>query len=120
MSLTIRTALAAALLAGGVGQAGAEADGPDHYRVTGVEPGDRLNIRAAPSANARKVGSIPPGSACVRNLGCQGGLTLAEYSALSRAEQQERLKAHPRWCRVEYQGTTGWVAGRFLEEGDCP
>ena len=104
----------------GAGAARAEADGPDHYRVTGVAANDVLNLRASPHAKAAKVGVIPPGATCVRNLGCQGGLSLAEYTTLSPAQQKERLRQHPRWCRVEYRGVTGWVAGRFLAEGSCP
>ena len=102
------------------GAAFAEADGPDYYRVTGVASNDVLNLRAAPNAKAAKVGAIPPNSNCVRNLGCQGGLSFREFSELSPARQQERLRQHPRWCHVEYRGVTGWVAGRFLAEGSCP
>jgi uncharacterized protein YraI len=98
----------------------AEADGPDFYVVRGVASDDVLNIRAEPSPEARKVGEIPPGGRCIRNLGCQGGLSFREFTELSPAEQAERQRSHPRWCRVEYQGVTGWVAGRYLAEGDCP
>ncbi len=97
----------------------ATADGPDYYQVTGVEPGDKLNIRAEPSTKGDEIGEIPPGSDCVRNLGCQGGLTYQEFTTLPREQQQQRLKENPRWCKVEYQGTTGWVAGRYLAEGTC-
>lgn len=102
------------------GRATAEADGPDVFGVTGVRPADVLNIRAAPKPDAAKLGTIPPGGTCIRNLGCQGGLSLLEFSTLSKPEQAKRLKQHPRWCRVEYQGITGWVAGRYLAEGSCP
>ena len=44
---------------------------------------------------------------------------LAEFSELSGAEREQRLKQNPRWCRVEYQGQQGWVAGRYLREGTC-
>jgi len=108
------------ILALGPGPAAAEADGPDFYRVTGIRPADVLNIRAAPKADAAKLGTIPPGGTCLRNLGCQGGLSFQEFSTLSKVEQAKRLKQHPRWCRVEYQGVTGWVAGRYLAEGSCP
>ena len=65
--------VAALLLATVQGQAMATADGPDHFRVTGVEADDTLNIRAEPSARAGKIGEIPPQGVCIRNLGCQGG-----------------------------------------------
>ncbi len=113
-------ALARIIVALGPGPAAAEADGPDFYRVTGVRPNDVLNIRAAPAANAAKLGTIPPGGRCIRNLDCQGVLSFQEFSTLSQAEQARRLKQNPRWCRVEYQGITGWVAGRYLAEGGCP
>ena len=98
----------------------AAADGPDHFRVTSVAANDVLNLRAAPDPKAAKVGVIPSNANCVRNLGCRGGLSFQEYTTLSPAQQKERLRQHPRWCRVEYRGVTGWVAGRFLAEGSCP
>ena len=54
-----------------------------------------------------------------RNLGCRGGLTYEEFTTLSPKEKAQRSRENPRWCRVEYQGITGWVAGRYLAEGDC-
>jgi len=99
--------------------ANAEADGPDYYRVSDVAAAALLNIRAEPTSQATKVGSIPPNADCVRNLGCQGGLTLQEFTTLNQAEQAKRLQQNPRWCQIEYQGVTGWVAGRYLVEGGC-
>lgn len=104
----------------GLGAARADADGPDHFRVIGVAVNDMLNLRAAPDSKAKKLGVIPPNATCVRNLGCRGGLSYQETATLSPAQQKERLRQHPRWCRVEYRGITGWVAGRFLTEGGCP
>jgi uncharacterized protein YraI len=106
-------------LAFAANRATAAADGPDFYRVTRVRPNDVLNIRAAPTANAAKLGSIPRGGRCIRNQGCQGGLSLQEFSTVSQAELAQRLKQNPRWCRDEYQGITGWVAGRYPAEGSC-
>lgn len=97
-----------------------DADGPDFYRVTGVRHGDRLNMRVAPKAGSSKVGAIPPDGSCIRNLGCRGGLTLNEYQTLSPPERTRRQAQAPRWCRVEYHGVTGWVAGRYLAEDACP
>jgi uncharacterized protein YraI len=65
-----------------------------------------------------KIGEIPPDGDGVRNLGCQGGLSFTEWQAASEAER--RAAARSRWCRIEYQGTQGWVAGRFLAEGTRP
>ena len=93
----------------------------DSYQlsVTGVAANDVLNIRAEPDPHAPKVGEIPPDGTCVRNLGCKGGLTFREFTELSPDEQTKRLHENPRWCRIEYRGTTGWVAGRYLTEGYC-
>ncbi|TVQ89773.1 MAG: SH3 domain-containing protein [Chromatiaceae bacterium] len=95
----------------------ATADGPDFYRVVGAEP--ELAVYAEPDAAAAILGTIPTGSDCVRNLGCQGGLTLEEFTTLDEAAQAARLREKPRWCRVEFKGLTGWVPGVFLREGDC-
>lgn len=106
--------------AGTCGLAGATADGPDHFRVHGVSSSSALNLRDAPSMDARRVGRIPAGAACVRNLGCRGGLSFDEFTTLSPAERALREAQHPRWCRVEYRGMTGWAAARYLAEGACP
>lgn len=98
----------------------ATADGPDHFSVRGIAAGDALNIRAEPNPKAAKLGAIPPGASCIRNLGCQGGLSYQEFSTLSKEQQQQRLRDNPRWCRIEWRGITGWVAGRYLAEEDCP
>ena len=112
-------ALAAVLALAGSG-ALATADGPDHFVVRDVSAGDVLNIRAEPDAKARKLGDIPPGGHCIRNLGCQGGLSLEEFTTLSPAQRRQRERDNPRWCRVEYRGITGWVSARYLAEGPCP
>ena len=101
------------------GNAVAEADGPDYYVVRDVSSGDTLNIRAEPDPNASRLGEIPSNGDCIRNLGCQGGLTFQEFTTLSKEQQAQRLRENPRWCKVEYQGIVGWVAGRFLAEGNC-
>lgn len=98
----------------------AEADGPDYWQVHDVDKNDVLNMRSSADFNARKTGEIPHDARCVKNMGCRGGLTFAEFTTLSDSEQRRILKQRPRWCRVSYKGTTGWVAGRYLREGDCP
>jgi hypothetical protein len=97
----------------------AEADGPDFYRVRDVSPDDVLNMREQPGAKSRKIGEIPADGRCLRNLGCQGGLTIEEYTILSEQEQKRVLRERPRWCKVDYQGRTGWVAGLYLAEDGC-
>lgn len=98
----------------------AEADGPDYWQVRDVEKSDVLNMRDEADFKAAKVGEIPHDASCIRNMGCKGGLSFDEFTTLSDAEKQQMLKQRPRWCRVSFQGTTGWVAGRYLREGSCP
>lgn len=90
-------ALPAALASG---TASATADGPDHYRVQAVAKGSFLNLRAEPSTASPRIGRIPADAQCLKNLGC-------------------RVERDLRWCKVEFQGTTGWVAGGYLAEGAC-
>jgi uncharacterized protein len=101
------------------GNAVAEADGPDYYVVRDVSSGDTLTIRVVPDPKAVRLAEIPADGDCIRNLGCQGGLTFQEFTTLSKTQQAQRLKENPRWCKVEYQGIVGWVAGRYLAEGSC-
>ena len=108
--------IAAMLVAQG---AYAEADGPDHWQVAGVQAGDVLHIRQEPSATSAKIGEIPPDGTCIKNIRCVGGLTFEEFTTLSEEEKAKILKERPRWCLVEYKGVKGWVAGRYLREGSC-
>jgi uncharacterized protein YraI len=98
----------------GAPEARATADGPDYYAVTGIAADDVLNIRAAPSARAARIGRIPHDGRGLRNLGCLGGPTFAQWEKMSEAERERA--ARQRWCRVRYQGVEGWVAGWFLTE----
>jgi len=118
MKVAIRI-ITAMYLAAISGTCFAVADGPDHFRITGIEVGESLTIHSMPDTNSDKLGEIPPNGNCVLNLGCHGGLTLQEFMTLSKTEQQQRQEENPRWCEVEYQGTKGWVAGRYLAEGRC-
>lgn len=74
------------------------ADGPDFYQVSGLTPGDTLNMREGPGTRYRVVLQLAEGTV-VRNLGCQGA-------------------GRGRWCRVDYGNGTqpGWVSGRYLIE----
>ena len=96
-----------------------EADGPDYWAVTDVAQDDVLNIREAADPRSEKIGEIPPDGTCIRNLGCVGGLTYEEFTTLSDEEKQRLLRDRPRWCKIEYLGVEGWVAGRYLAEGQC-
>jgi hypothetical protein len=94
----------------------AEADGPDFYDVKGVGAGDVLKIRAKADYRSPQVGAVPADGTCLRNLGCVGGLTFEEYTMRSEAEKRRLERQRPRWCRIEYDGIEGWVAGRYLQE----
>ena len=97
----------------------ATADGPDHYAVRGVAADSTIDLRSEPRASASAIGRLPADAQCVRNLGCQGGLSIEEFNRLDKDARQRRLIENPRWCKVEYQGTTGWVDGQFLAEAAC-
>ncbi len=112
-ALTVVAALASHFVA--CLPAHAEADGPDYFRITGIAPDKALNVRAAPGIDSRRVGSIPAGSDGIRNLGCQGGLSFAEWQNASEAERKGAQRS--RWCRVRFKDIEGWVAARFLAEG---
>jgi len=94
----------------------ATADGPDAWRVNGVAANDVLNIRAAPSAGSARVGTIPPGVDGVANHGCVGFLSLVEFERATPA-QREAARGQV-WCKVGFKQFIGWVAHRFLTEGD--
>ena len=105
------------MAAGGV--AHATADGPDHYRVRGVSPERHLILRAEPSTASAPLARIPSDATCLRSLGCQGGLSFEEFTTLSEEDQRRRAAENPRWCKVDYRGTVGWVAGAYLAEDGC-
>ena len=117
----LRAALAAVVSAvvAATGAAHATADGPDHYRVRGVSAGRHLTLRAEPSTSSAPLARIPANATCLRSLGCQGGLTFEEFTTLSQDDQRRRAAENPRWCKVDYRGIVGWVAGRYLAEDAC-
>ena len=117
-TLALMLLLLAALVLGWSRDAPATADGPDYYAVTGVAADDVLNIRAKPSPKGEKVGEIPHDGRGIRNLGCQGGPTFAEWEKMSEAQRKRARRQ--RWCRIRYEGVEGWVAGWFLTEDSGP
>ena len=96
----------------------AEGDGPDFFRVVGLRHGTNLSVRAEPEAQAPKLGELPYNAEGIRNLGCRGGLSFAEWE---KANARERKAAElQRWCRVEWRNVTGWAMAKFLSEGSPP
>ncbi|MCU0900228.1 MAG: SH3 domain-containing protein [Cypionkella sp.] len=75
------------------------AGGPDFWRVRGLPPGDRLNVRQAPSARSPILATLGEGER-VRNLGCE-------------------MSGNTRWCLIRSTtgvDVTGYVAARYLRE----
>jgi len=101
------------------GLALADADAPHYFKVNGVASNNALNMRSEADPDAKKAGEIPAAADCVKNLGCKGGLTMSEFTDLSKDEQAASLRKRPRWCHVEYNGIRGWVSARYLIEGSC-
>lgn len=101
------------------GEAIGTADGPDHYRVRGVASGRHLALRALASASSPQIARIPADAVCLRRLGCQGGLTFAEFTTLSDEDKRRQTAAHPCGCNVEDKGNVGWVRGSYLAEDAC-
>ena len=78
----------------------ATADGPDYLDLRDMASNDQLTIHLKPASSSKLIGKIPYDTTCLKNLGCKGGSNW--------------------WCKIVYQGTIGWVNGRFLKEGgDC-
>lgn len=113
-----RVAACAIAFLAAVSPAAADADGPDYFRVSGLKPGSVVNIRRDPAPSAAKVGALPHDADGLKNLGCQGGLSFAEWEKATPARRE--AARFERWCRISYRGVTGWVAGWLLAEGNAP
>lgn len=84
------SALLLQLAVGVLSAAGSHAQ-TDAFRVINVASGDFLAMRAAPNAEAKLVGKIPPDAKNIIRIGqCTD------------------------WCRVRYEGREGWVNRRYL------
>jgi invasion protein IalB len=93
-------------------------DGPDFWRVHGVAAGDRLVVHKEAHAQSAVIGELAPGTSGIRNLGCRGLPSFSEWQRMTPPERERRARA--RWCRIEWNGSKGWVAGRFLVEAPAP
>jgi uncharacterized protein YgiM (DUF1202 family) len=92
----------------------AAAQQSQYWAVTGVARGDVLHLRDMPSADSRSLARIPPDARGLRHLGCRRNQPPLEQ--WMRMSQQQRQEAQTEWCRVDYRGKEGWVAGRFLKK----
>lgn len=92
------TSAAVFFLTAGALAFGAERSSAEMMQVVNVSAGDTLNIRQGPNASSADIGDVDP-SAYVDVLGYNIDRT---------------------WARISYQNQTGWVAARYLSEGDTP
>ena len=67
------------------------------WSVTGVMPGQALNMFDSPVPNRTIVGQIPAGGGGIRILDCLTGAS-----------------RRPEWCRVRYGRREGWVSFQYL------
>jgi hypothetical protein len=87
---------------------------PPFWAVSGVRANDVLHLRDMPSAESRSLAGIPPNARGLKNLGCRrDGPSLDQWVRMSKAQREVPAT---QWCRVDYQGTQGWVAARFLRK----
>lgn len=106
-------AVAAALFAAFLVATSARAEDPSEFwAVTGVGAGDVLHMRDVPSADSKSLAQIPPNARGLKHLGCRRNQPPLDL--WMRMNETARREALTQWCRVEYQGMQGWVAGRFL------
>jgi hypothetical protein len=113
LHISARIPLIVAAIAVGAVTASAEEEAA-RFIVTGVAPNDVLHVRDVPSADSRSIGTIPPAAHGLQNLGClRKQASLDDWVRMTAAQ---RADSKLLWCRVEYKGTIGWVAGRFLKQ----
>ena len=129
MTRTALLAVAALAILAGLGAAGARAqettsrtldtshEMPAAWAVTGVASNDVLHLRDVPSADSKSIGRIPYNARGLRHLGCRRSeMPFDQWVLLSKAARQAALM---QWCRVDYKGQEGWVAGRFLKPDEA-
>ncbi len=90
----------------------AEADGPDFYQIKGKVSAQLFESKTEKS---KLVVLVPPGTNGLKNKGCEGGPSFAEWQKMN-AEEQAKSKESI-WCQVEFFGRAGWVKNKYLKEG---
>jgi hypothetical protein len=101
-------------------QSSAEADGPDYWSVHGVSPDSALNFRTDPDLYAHKVGAIPPDATCLKNLGCQGGLSMEEFTTLSAVERRALQKQPPAGVKLIFRTEPDGLPGAICRKPPAP
>lgn len=97
----------------------AQADEPQKYwAVSGVASNDVLHMRDVPNADSKSVASIPYNARGLKHLGCLKNQP--DFDRWVSMTKEQRRDATLEWCRVEYNGKQGWVAGRFLKPDAAP
>jgi hypothetical protein len=92
----------------------AAAEGPDEFRVVGIPAGHSLALRSGPGLLYPISGALPANAGEVKNLGCKGGLTFAEWQRASARERAASVER--RWCHVRHGNVTGWARVKNLHE----
>lgn len=90
----------------------ARSEEPKFWAVAGVKANDVLHLRDVPSADSKSLARIPANARGLKHLGCRRNQPPMDiWVRMSEGAKREALT---RWCRIEYRGQQGWVAGRFL------
>ncbi len=119
MRCAARLAFAACVMSFAMAPLDAKAeDPPAFWAVTGVGSSDVLHLRDVPSADSKSLARIPSNARGLKHLGCRRNQPPMEQWA--RMTEAARREALTQWCRVEYNGQEGWVAGRFLKRDGGP
>ena len=119
MRCAARLAFAACFMSFAIAPMGAKAeDPPAFWAVTGVGASDVLHLRDVPSADSKSLARIPSNARGLKHLGCRRNQPPMEQWA--RMTEAARREALTQWCRIEYRGQEGWVAGRFLKRDSGP
>jgi len=76
-------------------------------------PRGRIEANVMFSADSKSLARIPFNARGLKHLGCRRNeMPFEDWVKLSKEARKASLM---QWCRVEYNGQQGWVAGRFLK-----
>jgi len=90
--------------------------GPDAWQVTGVASNDVLNIRMGPGTIYPVIDAFAYNENGLQQITCVPLVSFEQSVAMTEAD---RANLPSRWCLMTdaQQQKVGWVAGRFLMEG---